>query len=1425
MLREHGDFFAPLVEVHRRAEAALRLQGRDVEARTEARILPNEDREVTWIYPVDDNAQPEDGRLYIRDRFVFDPSEQVLKEFRRDISAASTPSPEWRGYLEQHREAAAQEGWTASHPEVARFAREVALSFPRPLAEPNGALSEGLASALQEQAEYLRQAGDLARRHRPDWKVKAGDPQSSYALIPKGEDLEVVLRLAVDVDGDPSRDRIFLREHFRFDRAGRALLSHSRTWEAPEGSETALAPILQALNGQAAPDAVAAEAFLRGVLPSLLPEATPDPLLLLSTFPGRSDIAPEAGGIFLAAGRLRGRVRPAAAQLALEVLEAVAQASALSRADSSRGWAHFGPALDAETELRALESLFERLRKALPQSPGRTPLEILASLSLEPALAGIRERLLADELLAEADALALESDRELRAAACARFARDRLLREKGFPQAALAVAEVLGARGDGSLASQEAADLAAGRGRFGQKFDFALARFAGEVAKPSMLLGMAAAPFVGTAFEMAGLKFARWLLAGRGITPVGGGLRLGATSFGMGGEALAFTAVHRGFERLSHGPETAWQGAGGEILSAMLLFGGLRLANRGGQRLGAALGNAWRAPIHHGGGLLATTASGYLSRALGLVPDSGQGFGGHFFDSGVMYLQATAGFRLAHHASGGRLQPRLTAFKMRLAQAEKAGRASSAPPLGAAILLRGRDLPDLRLFDFNQGGIQSDFRFFRSGQFFLDHLIFGQEGTQIRVFRGAQGQVYILDGRLNVQPWRAAGPGQHVDLRAQSILHNGALLPAGQRVELRSGDSLAFPGRHLKVSLPRASELFQALAALPEGAQRQLAEGWAKAPDPRAWLDPVDAQGGAAERLLAGQVREVLAGRRPWLELPTELGIQYKVRDFMAAELKRWGGEGTHEDSYSLKAAQRDLRWTPLERSYHTLRALGDLRGRIGASRSLGEIQKALTESPFEVFDEVPIEQAVDSVAEVISSSAPHPERLPYAAGIRQRVRDIYEEKIFREFEAQRRRDGAIPLPEKPEWREAYIRLDLKRLELYALARRGVLREESDGYEPQELAERLYQVLERGRPLALLPRAGKLRGEAAIYQKWAIRTARELFKEEMKAEIDPWTGENISAGNEEAQYRLALHVLNSNGRRPAAGMPSQREIGVLHDMVSRHLDPQAPLDYPVMQETLRRHWETATPALRGMLRRASPEQKIELLHHFFGSSRRRDLSPAAAFQAAFWMGQAGMYRETGLIYEVHRGGLRSTFALGEMDQVSSANAEDIFLAHTHPEIYVDADGRWMGLASAGGAVRTIAISLGEKSRDTSHVLPSRSDLSLHVEQAQRYWQRGFPARWGETPVYAAAGRVLRNWVVHPLGLSEMRVRLGESGLPAELEVRFALHAREAAHDTRYLQQKAVLESMSPVLGIPVSVREMSYPEMLDALPFEVQPLF
>ena len=195
-----------------------------------------------------------------------------------------------------------------------------------------------------------------------------------------------------------------------------------------------------------------------------------------------------------------------------------------------------------------------------------------------------------------------------------------------------------------------------------------------------------------------------------------------------------------------------------------------------------------------------------------------------------------------------------------------------------------------------------------------------------------------------------------------------------------------------------------------------------------------------------------------------------------------------------------------------------------------------------------------------------------------------------------------------------------------------------------------------------------------------------------------------------------------------------------------------------------------------------------------------------------------------MIYETQRGTLRATLAMGDMAQVSSRHYDDFFLLHTHPEQYLSSDGSLMGFSQVPGLAKTLAIQVGEVSPDTTHLLPSRVDLGFVLERAREYWRRGLPLSLGETPLYEPTQRLFRNWVVHPFGLSEVRISFGEAGQPADLQVRFAAQTQAKMRNGNYEEQKARLEALATEFGLPVTVSETNYDRLIEGLPFTIQSL-
>ncbi|HKX12861.1 MAG TPA: hypothetical protein VJP40_06885, partial [bacterium] len=1025
-------------------------------------------------------------------------------------------------------------------------------------------------------------------------------------------------------------------------------------------------------------------------------------------------------------------------------------------------------------------------------------------------------------------------------------------------------------------------DLARGRADFGSKVEFTVRNFSKELTKPSMLIGMMAAPFGGVALEAAGLRGLRWLYDIGKIQRIGGGGKLVASVGGMFGESLAFTGIHRGYERLWHGSETAWRGAGNEVWSSMLLFGAMRAAHAGGTwtgsrmaegklnfklgsreiRFGGRLGAEPHAPdlavttptgrlllsnpwvpeagvgrpalsplglassglLNHAGGIAAMQLAGWGSRMLDLAPVSGQGFFNDSFDSMVAYFQAIMGFKLANKATLGRLQPTLGEAKMRIGSLAEAGLPEPRNPAARHGLYRP-NIPELRLFDLNQGGARYDFRILPGREVSLDMLLFGDEGRRIMVGMDPNG-TYLIDRRPQVTNWGYNVPANHCrvfNLAEQALLFNRQIMPNHTRVAIQPGDNLWLGMRNLHFTQPQSSPIFRILTELNPRQQMQLGARIDAVNDVEGLIRAFQAEG-LDLRPAADYVKKVWQGKELLHGLPVELGLESKVESLIQGDLRRGEREGLDETAVKMNPAAINVRWSPVEKSFHVNRAIEQLHSRLNHASSVIEMVNILRGSPFLEIEAKSISDITLSMNETASRQGGSVQELPYTAGIRQQVRDILERDNY--WASMRRGgEGQALRPRDPTMQPEYLELNQKFHELYQRMRQSEeLRNELPQRQRNQLEELVYQVLERGQPVEILPSAGGLRGMVQMYQYDVVRIAERLFPLKMEARIDPWTGERIDLNNREARYRLAFHVLNFGANRPVLGVPSPHERLELTRLVKKYLNENQPGNFLEAQVTLRDHFDRATPEAQNMLRSIRPEEKATVLGLYFGPFRRRDLAPATAFQVSTWMGQAGMFREVGVTYEIRHESLRATLSLGNLGNVEPQHRDDFFSLHTHPETYVGPGGRKMGYESAGH-VNTIILGNASISRSTLNILPSQVDLRLYHAKSQEYWRMGNPMRFGETPLFQPQGNRFRNWVIHSLGISKVDVVLNDQGQPQRIEIQFAARRLARLLNSEYQRQKQALEAMGAEFNLPVVISETDYAGLMAEMPYGVQSLF
>ncbi|MDL1871665.1 FHA domain-containing protein [Deltaproteobacteria bacterium PRO3] len=746
MLRKNKDFFEQISALHAEGpeQIPLNIQGKDPEARTEAKIQANGDVEVTFVYPLDDNSEAGDGRIYLRDTFLFDSAEQRLKSFQRSAEYNGKGQGQWQAWLEKYKAALAAAPLKAEDEKVQKFAQAVGRSFGRPVTDEDGATLPEIREVLAKDPSYIKAANALYQNLReqnpqlPEFVLKVKDKRNFITILPGEENFEVVFNFAFDSDADPANGRILFKERFLLDPKTLAFKEVKRSWElAPEAGENAeLAAAVESLKQAAPPTSEEAGKFIQGMLPVLLSGADRDaanglpkliaPMSLPKDYrsPLAKRLADETQGL---------SATPAGVVEALEAMAAVSHSSLSRRHDASLGWwdrrVRGKAPVDAAREEGAIQSLFQKAAEHLKATPSRSALEVLQTLKLEGTEAALRDRLVADPRIAKLDAIGREGDEALRAREFLAFARADLSDQFEYAGAAVAIAQRLrGVEGVKAGAEQILA-VAEGKGPLGAKMEILTPRFVKHVADWKMLVAMGAAPIAGTLFEAGSLR----LMATAGkLRSVGKAGRFAASVGGLGFEAGAFTAVHRGLESAVHDPAKAWAHAPQEILGAALLFGAMRFGHGisgritrqmadgkwgtlfGGKTAGEGMGfvtsptgriledqlmtgslTPWgtrlSSLVNHGSGVTAMYAAGAMGRKLGIHPDDKRNLGEHWFEAALMYTQAAAGFSLANKLTGGRLQATLAELKVRtanLAQGNAEAPAAEKPKRDKPITLK-----------------------------------------------------------------------------------------------------------------------------------------------------------------------------------------------------------------------------------------------------------------------------------------------------------------------------------------------------------------------------------------------------------------------------------------------------------------------------------------------------------------------------------------------------------------------------------------------------------------------------------------------------------------------------------------------------------------------------------------------------------------
>lgn len=726
LLKKHRDFYKSVIQLQEDGQSPLVPKATDAESHTEFKTLDNDEREITIVLPVDDDSLPENGRIYLRDRFVFDPLERRLISFQRSFEHNGTGGPEWKEWLARYR-ATTDATLDENSPQTLTFAKNVALSSGRPLTDENANTLPNIKAALSREIDLLATVQQQISDLNQGFTLKVKDRLNYFNIVRRNSELEITLQIAIDDDASAANGRILMRDKFKLDANTLAYLGLERTWSlSPEATTNPRFQIaLESLKSRPKPDAKEAERFVRSLLPEILPEGVPESPSPLSQLSRSLNIPAGYRSPIGRRGMASKSERKHATQLALEAMHAVAVEQAYQNQEQDQ---------NLEEKLRELHLFFQGLTETASNHPELSPFELMTQFPLTNGPLRLRQGLLADATMQEIDALSSETDPQLRVTSYLNIVKRGSSGQAELNPTAALLAPLQ------QLEPQSQAEIdtlmarARGNVEFGKKLELVLSRFVHEVTKPSMLLGMAAAPLLGGIFELGALKLVRPFLATEKLAPL---FKIQAAYLGILGESLGFSIIHRGLEnpRGNH----AWNGLKEEILSSQLLFGAMRLAHYGagwatsqmaegawGSRLGALAhaaetpaqmltmpngrvllnegvfsspigiptltreGEALSGAMNHLGGIFAMQASTALSRKGRLMPAQDQGFGMDLFDAAILYTQALVGARLAHSTSGGLIHRQLAKLNVGIENLQRGIVIPSTPlPMG----VKGPDRP------------------------------------------------------------------------------------------------------------------------------------------------------------------------------------------------------------------------------------------------------------------------------------------------------------------------------------------------------------------------------------------------------------------------------------------------------------------------------------------------------------------------------------------------------------------------------------------------------------------------------------------------------------------------------------------------------------------------------------------------------------
>lgn len=263
LFKENQKFFEALAPAL--SEAKLMVKMGDPETRTETKALENGDIEVTFVYPLDDNNDAADGRLYLRDKFLWDAKESQIKTFNRDYSYNGEGNREsWKPLLAKMQGLKAPDADTA-----AQFGMTAGRSYSRPFGKE-------VKDILKTKVDYFNAVAPILQEE--GLQIKLPDADTHYTLIHHAGknglpgNTELIFSYVINDADEKTGGKAYLRDSFLINANGE-VLGYDRKWDVDVNASAADKKLWKEraarLAAKAKPSNDEAKNFIKGFVPAI----------------------------------------------------------------------------------------------------------------------------------------------------------------------------------------------------------------------------------------------------------------------------------------------------------------------------------------------------------------------------------------------------------------------------------------------------------------------------------------------------------------------------------------------------------------------------------------------------------------------------------------------------------------------------------------------------------------------------------------------------------------------------------------------------------------------------------------------------------------------------------------------------------------------------------------------------------------------------------------------------------------------------------------------------------------------------------------------------------------------------------------------------------------------------------------------------